>query len=412
MLKKLYHAALLICLLAQHGWCNTIKYKKTDKYRTTNDMSILSYLLESTKLKGVGFNIAVKNTDQYTNLHVTNDNVVRVTTADYTFYFYRDGNKYYIRDASCKFLCANPCGVVFTSSIRLQHYCRFNIKMITTGLFKIYLDSRNNDVVKYKSLDFVVADNKLRALTNLHNYDDVKASFRIHGTPIYDASCPRLSTVDSKNLDALSSEDMSKKCAIPDQNDNSVLVNYDVHIKQDRRQYYQIKIGEEYIDGEGGVVESSKVFQKHFIKPNVYAFRNINTCKFICQNANCGVYMSSVYSNDCKLRVEQSLLRDSFFVKFIQNNYYLSYTNKNVTYSSNPRSKIEFDEYMYGVMSGCPSFDIYSPSPVNDINCHRNKGTRLFISAVTVLLSFILNKKIVCYMVFLLYITFNTSLFW
>lgn len=408
---KLYHAALLLCILVQHGWCDTIVYKKADKYRVTDETTVFSRLIASTKLNGVGFNVAVKNTDQYTNLHVTNDNVVRVTTANYTFYFHHDGNKYYIRDSSCNFLCANPCGVVFTSPIRLQHYCRFNIKLMNTGLFKIYLDTYSNGSIKYKSLDFVVADNKLRALTNLRNYTDVKAAFKIHGTPIYHTSCPRLSIADSKNLDALSVEDMSKKCAIPELNDNDVLPNYDVHMKQDRRQYYQIKIGGEYIDGEGGVAQNSKVFQKHFINPNVYAFRNTKTCKFICQNSKCGVYMSNVYSNDCKLRVEQSLLRDSFFVKFVQNNYYLSYTNNNVTYSANPKSKIEFDDYMYGVVSGCPSFDVYSPSPTND-DCYRNKGTRLCVSIVTVLLGFIVNKKIVCYIVFLLYISFNTSLLW
>lgn len=371
-----------------------------DRYRyevrtmedTIRDTTPAGYLARSNKNEGVGYSIVFDNI----RLHPDPEsNSIRSTTANYTFYFYRDGPKFYIRDRKCNFVCMNPCGTVYTSPVRLQHQCKFAVGLGAGGLFKIYAVSRGVNTT-YRGFEFVREDNILRGRIRLASEADVSASFRLEGQPRHERSCKRIASVPQKNLDVRreGEGDDVNRCSMIDTAAVFSNPNADVVVREETKRYYALRMDRGYLDGNGALSARKSVFVKHYVSPNVYVFRNAETCKFLCLSRECGLFASGGYTAECQIRVEQSLLRDTLFVRFLKTNYYLSYNEKTgrVDYAENAKSRVEFEETAPPGTGECTPFSTSDPGPAPPRRgCPKNSGETLVISLPSLLLVAVLN---------------------
>lgn len=293
--------------------------------------SVMEYLEATNKTHGVGFTVGC---DHNINLYSEpSTSKVRSTPASYTYYFFRDRtNKYFVRDETCKFLCANPCGVVFVSPVILQHYCKFVVTQ-NGDAYGLYLSGATS----HRVLEFDKEANLLKGRTVYNVNDTVRepTPFRFKNGPVtYAGDCVPITKVPSKNLDA-----SGERCNLSVTKPTSY-PNFDVHVKKDSKKYYKLRV-----ETHGTL---SGVFLKSVVEPNVYQLRNVETCEYMCRSSECGVYMSPDGSKeDCKIHVEQSFLRDSFYIRFKHDNYYLTVVDGELTVSHNSGSRIEFVETEY-----------------------------------------------------------------
>ncbi|AAQ21708.1 fgf [Cryptophlebia leucotreta granulovirus] len=350
--------------------------------RTPND-----YLKLTNKTYGLGYVIGLND---HINLHSEPKSIdVRSTTANFTFFFYLDNNnKYYIRDENCNFLCLNHCGKVFTSPVRLRHHCKFNLLWKENRL-GIYMVNKNGDPSKI--LKFDREQNLLTALVNnTLNVDMLPTPFRVkYGPQEVGVRCTSLSKIPQKTLDT------SKNKCVTDtilEYNYDPSTNNDMFVKKDDKKFYKLRLGDSFINGDGSLNGPNVIFHKNIIEPNVYLFRNVHNCKFLCQNTKCGMFMSDENTSDCKIRVEQSLLRDYFYIKFINSNYYLSYnTSENsMSFSHSTKSNIVFEETSYNEKLTCSNI-LSSVDKVSDKCNSNNLGNILTVNLPNMFLVLMLN---------------------
>ncbi|ACZ63591.1 FGF-2 [Pieris rapae granulovirus Wuhan] len=339
-----------------------------------NTLSPMEYLLQTNKTYGLGFSVGLDRN----NINLYSDPSsfsVRSTPANFTYYFFRDKSKYFIRDHQCNFLCVNPCGESFMSPIRFQHYCKFNIIKNLNNKYSVYASSKSVSIT-HRILEFDNVENKLRARIVKNANESMMETippFQLKNGPIlYRGKCVPINKVEQKNLDTT-----EERCKLNDIVKSTAPTNVDVYVKKDNVKFYKLRLEND----QNTAFENGDVFVKNVLQPNVYSLRNVKTCKYVCQNYDCGVYMSDENSNECKIRVEQNEDRNSFFIRFLHNNYYLSYNASvdTMSFSHNTKTRIEFVEAEYKKKLNCKKFEFNAnKSPTN--KCTKSLGSTLSIN--------------------------------
>ncbi|UXX41917.1 fgf-2 [Psilogramma increta granulovirus] len=282
-------------------------------------------LYKSNKNHGVGYTIGVYRDN--VNLYVEHESpIVRSIPSNYTFYFYNDNNKFYIRNNMCNFLCVDVCGMAFMSPVRYKHYCKFYINSTRTGNVAIFLVNKNG---KRRNLKFDAIQNILKidkTTTDSEEYPFVLKNGPIH----HQNECRPIARTVQQILNVNTEECNPLK---KNKNKNFSGVGrggVEVSIKRDDHQYYGmrlIKINDDDNDDDNNIqfLQRNHLFVKHNIIPGVYVLQNAITCEFVCQNSECGVYMSNVNNGQCKVHLMTN--RDnSFYVRLHNsNNYNLIY---------------------------------------------------------------------------------------
>ncbi|QOD40074.1 fgf-2 [Matsumuraeses phaseoli granulovirus] len=390
--RILFVVAFLKCVLTID---NTFEYdveQKVQIHLLNDDIvpSPMFYLQMTNKTFGLGYTVGVDhNLNLYTERY---SNYIRSTPSNYTYYFFKDRNKYYIRDERCNFVCVNPCGTVFTSAIRYQHYCKFVIDKFDNK-YSIFASS-TGQATTHRILNFNKTLNMLTANVVYNTNDTVhnKAPFTLkHGPRPQMNKCVSLLKVPQKNLDMKDQE----RCQLDIDVSAAAIINpnIDMYVKQDNKKFYKLKMGNSYINGDGALTGENVIFQKNYVEPNVYIFRNVDTCKYLCQSSECGVYMAEENSKECNIKVEQSLLRDSFYIKFMYNNYYLSYNNTDdsMTFSHNTKSRIEFVETVYDNKVSCNPVEINNEPSTKKCGDNNSSANTLTINLPHLFLFLVLN---------------------
>ncbi|AAM70314.1 fibroblast growth factor 2 [Phthorimaea operculella granulovirus] len=330
----------LLCLLSI---CHVRAKKKYFDYTVVDEhnetlydsMTPMDYLMRTNKTFGVGYTVGYdRNINLYSEPNTFN---VRSTPANYTFYFYRDNDKYYIRDEECSFLCANPCGVVFMSKVRLQHYCKFYVEKHGHNVYSIFATNNGPTGVIHKTLDFERNKNMVFAqVTNNVTRQDGAMFHLKHGPRLRKVSCPAIMRVPQRNLAA-----EGRMCHI----DPSIILNKnslpttesDVYVRKDHIKYYRMRTGVQ-----------NRVFTKSLSSNNAYVLRDSKTCQYLCQSNMCGVYMSDYdVEGECNF-VFDSTSRSSFYIRLPTDNYYLSYNDTTgvMNFSHTINSRVEFYEVL------------------------------------------------------------------
>nr|QGY99851.1 FGF [Cydia pomonella granulovirus] len=303
-----------------------------------DSVSPATYLKRSNKTHGFGYVIGLDDDHHNTNLQSSTDSPdIRSTTANFTYYFYLDNNnKYYIRDNRCNFVCVNQCGTVFTSEVRLRHHCKFNLvwRGSACGIYTV-----NKEGVVSKILQFDMEQNLLTALINTSvPVDGLPTPFTLkHGPKLMGNRCEALNKVSQRTLNT-----SKNKCVV-----DSILKEDVEDVVTDKR-FYKLRMGNAFIDGDDLIFHKTELDQ-----PNVYTFRNVHTCKFLCESSECGVFMSDRNGSECRVRVERS--GSSYHIRFVGNNYYLSYNNSDssMAFSHSTKSNIVFEETEYNDKLSC-----------------------------------------------------------
>lgn len=344
----------------------------------------LKYLETTNKTFGLGYTI---NYDNNVNLFSDDTSInVKSTTSNFTYFFYLVKNKYYIRDDKCNFICINPCGKVFTSPMRLQHFCKFIIKKIKNK-YSIYTSSTGVTNTTYRVLKFDVNRNVLKGKIVSHTNDSVteKALFKLTNGPVpYKGSCIPVTKVQQKNLDT-SDDRCNVDKSITDNKKTKPVSITDVYIKKDNLKFYKIRFSDSKY--------SSDVYIKNVINNNVFVIRNVKSCKYLCQNIKCGVYESYENSLDCLINVHQKTSNAPFYVRFVSNNYYLSYneTTDSMAFSHNTKGILEFVDTDYSDKMVCEKFEINTGRPPSE-KCHpSNLSNSLTINLPQLFLFLMLN---------------------
>nr|AHN92163.1 fgf-2 [Agrotis segetum granulovirus] len=358
------------------------------------DTTPMGFLKRSTKSTGAGY---ILNVGGSYNIYTDPFTKIRSTTSNNYFYFYRDDGKYYIRDEKCNFVCANPCGEVFVSAYRLQHYCKFKvIQDPATSAFKIYIPS-SGSVPTYRALEFLVKDNLLRAKVGIKNEAEVPALFFFKDPVKIQNKCPSISKVQQYNLDAHPDNSVpDNRCA---HLNTRVLaenrITGSLPLKSESVRYFHLMMDSKYINGAGGFSETSgsdTIFQQHYLKPNVFAFRSVQSCSFLCQN-KCGfVYVTKKYNDDCMIRVEQSSVSNSFFLRFTENNFFLAYntTTDTLGHTDRARSRLSFVDATVSLPDECPRLDL-DKREERDNKCALSLANNIVINIPHMLFLILLN---------------------
>ncbi|AEB00395.1 fgf-2 [Clostera anachoreta granulovirus] len=336
-------ATIIVTLLTGSLCHNPYTYKVAEDYTVQlydnelihDSKSPIHYLKISNKTLGVGFNVGVLNgtVNLYTD---TVSRYVRSTPSNSTYYFFKDGDKYYIRDADCNFVCANPCGVVYVSRERVQHQCKFAVNR-RVDHYSIYAYNTNGASVTYRMLWFDVKQNVLRAraLTDNETINRVDAPFLLRGDPTwYTGRCVPIKRTHQKVL--RSNQNM---CMIDVDGDVGSMINstnVDLYVKKDNRRLFSLRIAHDNTTLYDGA------FSKTVISPNVYVLRNEDTCRYLCYSVECGVFMGQENSAECTVRIERSVENAFFYLKFVNNNNYLSF-NGSVLSTQKATTRVWFD---------------------------------------------------------------------
>ncbi|ABC61236.1 FGF-2 [Choristoneura occidentalis granulovirus] len=382
------HRLFIIALIVASGFICVIASNPSYKYVIDNgvtinllnktiisDVSPYTYLSTTNKNDGIGFTIGVNNdTNLYSELSTY---TVKSTTANYTYYFYKDKNKFYIRDSNCNFLCVNSCGSVFLSHIRYRHFCKFNIKKIHNK-YSIYAGNHTNRVLEFKKDDNLL---KAKIVSNTNNFVDENTLFILKNEPKPNPTkCVQISKTEQKLLAK------DQRCQLNTILNNTVsLSNIDVFVKKDNKKYYKLLMKSSEYD---------KVFIKHFYINNVYVLQDVNTCKYLCQNEKCGVYMSNENTEECKIKIDQG--KSDLFIRFNHSNYYLTYNSMNdsMTFSNNKKTFIKFVETdTPHVTKHCQNYE-----PINKKQFQKcpvsNNGNSFMINLPSLLIFLALNYKL------------------
>ncbi|AGQ20366.1 fgf-2 [Clostera anastomosis granulovirus A] len=335
-------ATIIVTLLTGSLCHNSYTYKVAEDYTVQlydnelihDSKSPIHYLMISNKTQGVGFNVGVLNgtVNLYTDAA---SRYVRSTPSNSTYYFFKDGDKYYIRDGDCNFVCANPCGVVYVSRVRVKHQCKFAVNR-RADHYSVYAYNTNEVVVTYRVLWFDVKQNVLRAraLTDNESISRVDAPFLLRGDPTwYAGRCVPIKRTHQK----VSTRNV---CMIDVDKDGGSMINstnVDLYVKKDNRRLFSLRTAHDNTTLYDGV------FSKTVISPNVYVLRNEDTCKYLCHTIECGVFMGRENSAECTVRMERSVNNAFFYLKFVQNNLYLSF-NGSVLSTQEATTRVWFDE--------------------------------------------------------------------
>lgn len=302
--------------------------KLMDGVHIHHDANPLRYLITTNKNYGLGFTIGVYRDN--VNLYVErNSHVVRSTPSNYTFYFFNDNNKYYIRNVACNFLCVDACGTAFMSPVRYKHHCKFQINSTRAGNFSIFIENNG----KRRDLNFDSVHNILR----INKIDTVEEyPFVLKYGPVnHSNKCQPIARTVQQILVVNTGECVPTIKKIKQQ-----AAGVDVSVKKDDHQYYEMQLMDTTDTTQ--FTPRHNLFVKHIISPGMYVLQNALTCEFLCQNNECGVYMSNTNNAQCKIYVFTN--RDSsFFVRFANDNYNLMYntsTNK-LSYAHSKRSRVK-----------------------------------------------------------------------
>ena len=293
-----------------------------------HDADPMRYLYNTNKTYGLGYTIGVYRDN--VNLYVEqNSPIVRSIPSNYTFYFYNDNNKFYIRNNMCNFLCVDACGVAFMSPVRYKHYCKFHINSTHTGNFSIFSVNNNG---KRRDFKFDSIHNILKmSKTNTEEYPFVLKNGPVHHLN----KCQPIARTVQQTLVVNTDE-----CTPTVKKNKHGSGGVEVSVKRDDHQYYGMRPMD--IDDDSQFSQRHHLFVKHIISPGVYVLQNAITCKFVCQNSECGVYMSNVNNGQCKVHVMTN--RDnSFYVRFYNDNYNLMYntTTNELSYAHSKRSRVK-----------------------------------------------------------------------
>lgn len=355
------------------------------------DSSPMGFLERSNKTLGAGYVLGINDLN---NIYVDDSSRLRATTADKYFYFYKDNSKYYIRDEKCNLICLDPCGEAYPSAYRLQHYCKFKVEKATGIRVKIYIVS-SGPILNYRALEFVQADNIVRGRVNIKSLEDVPASFKLKGPLKLQNKCPNISKVRQFNLDAKPEGSIENtRCSrlnLKAISQNRVLAT--LPIKQQSMLFYNLKIEEKYVNGKGKLEDSpseATVFLKQFIKPSVYTFVNSQTCNYLCLNKCGSVYMSPEMNKDCNVALEQADDRNEHYIRFNNNNYYITYNDTTGApgFSRGGKSKVVLVETTDTKFT-C-RVNVNSTGPPDD-KCAHNLGNKLIVSLPPLFIFLLLN---------------------
>lgn len=295
-----------------------------------HDADPMRYLHNTNKTYGLGYTIGVLRDN--VNLYAELDSpTVRSIPSNYTFYFYNDNNKFYIRNSMCNFLCVDVCGVAFMSPVRYKHHCKFHINSTHTGNISIFSVNNNG---KRRDFKFDSIHNILKM--SMTTTDTEEYPFVFKNGPIHHHNrCQPIARTVQQTLVVNTGE------CTPTLKKNKHNNGVEVSVKKDDHQYYTMQTIDDD-DDDSQFIQRHHLFVKHYISPGVYVLQDAITCKFVCQNSECGVYMSNVNNGQCKIHVMTN--RDnSFYVRFYNNNYNLMYntTTNELSYAHSKKSRVK-----------------------------------------------------------------------
>ncbi|APO13993.1 FGF-2 [Plodia interpunctella granulovirus] len=239
---------------------------------------------------GAGMQFIYENKNLVSTLDSDGFPIIGLGDYNYTFYAYSDGNNYYIRDENCNFVCANTCGTVYLSSVRVKHLCKFSIGWysITNRNYK-----HHNLQPLFSNLVFGSEEEMLISGTSY------PANFTLNFVETQQEYC--VPTHRTKLIE------MDHPCYIPDQTlntDNEAKTSFFTPVKWDD------KFG-------------NKIFELITVPDRIdtYLFRSVKDCLFVCFPKKSGdVFLSEKECNVHLYHTEDETFRIASKHDFLMSN--------------------------------------------------------------------------------------------